>query len=356
MKSLHEHIAEALDGSKMTYSGKNREFVDVILENPEGKILILRRANYMKNFRACWGVIGGAVDVADKTPKDAAVRETAEETGISLSFNEVNNMKQLFDYKYKDGNVSHVFWTRLETKIDKVKISREHSKYEWIDFSAEKIDDRKWMPEVFNILQKWEQKPVNEKLVINKDYNSGKVKPKDDDDFMKIIDDALCEHFNKFGKVKGNFEVIDLNFIDTSDVKDFSYLFDSTCDERCKHIRYIDISDWDTSSVEDMHGMFTDCVHLESIGDISGWNVRRVSDFGRMFKGCYRITEIGDLSKWNVLSGKKFNRMFVWCSALKNIGNISGWNLDINKHDIKNMFKESGITKLPSWYDKKCCE
>lgn len=171
MKSLNKYLAEALDGSKMTYSGKNQDFVDVILENPEGKILILRRANYMKNFRTCWGVIGGAVDVADKTLKDAAVRETVEETGISLSFNEVNNMKQLFDYKYKDGNVSHVFWTRLETKIDKVKISREHSKYEWIDFSEEKIDDRKWMPEVFNILQKWEQTPVNERLIINKNYN-----------------------------------------------------------------------------------------------------------------------------------------------------------------------------------------
>lgn len=171
MKSLYEHITEALDGSKMTYSGKNQEFVDVILQNTEGKILILRRANYMKNFRTCWGVIGGAVDVADKTLKDAAVRETVEETGISLSFNEVNNMKQLFDYKYKDGNVSHVFWTRLETKIDKVQISREHSKYEWIDFSDEKIDDRKWMPEVFSILQKWEQTPVNERLIINKNYN-----------------------------------------------------------------------------------------------------------------------------------------------------------------------------------------
>ena len=33
--------------------------------------------------------------------------------------------------------------------------------------AEEKIDDRKWMPELFNILQKWEQTPVNEKLIIN---------------------------------------------------------------------------------------------------------------------------------------------------------------------------------------------
>ena len=61
---------------------------------------------------------------------------------------------------------------KLESDIN-VKISREHSKYEWVDFSEEKIDDCKWMPELFNILQKWEQTPVNdvnERLIINKNY------------------------------------------------------------------------------------------------------------------------------------------------------------------------------------------
>ena len=188
MKSLYEHITEALDGSKMTYSGKNGEFVDVILQNTEGKILILRRANYMQNFRTCWGVIGGSVDAKDKTHKDAAIRETREETGYELSFMEQNNMKHLFDYTYKNGNISHVYFVKLESDIN-VKISREHSKYEWVDFSEEKIDDRKWMPEVFNILQKWEQTPINERLIINKNYN----------DKVSSIDDLIKEyvHFNE---------------------------------------------------------------------------------------------------------------------------------------------------------------
>ena len=188
MKSLYEHIIEALDGSKMTYSGNNREFVDVILQNTEGKILLLRRANYMQNFRTCWGVIGGSVDAKDKTHKDAAIRETREETGYELSFMEQNNMKHLFDYTYKNGNISHVYFVKLESDIN-VKISREHSKYEWVDFSEEKIDDRKWMPEVFNILQKWEQTPINERLIINKNYN----------DKVSSIDDLIKEyvHFDE---------------------------------------------------------------------------------------------------------------------------------------------------------------
>lgn len=169
MISLCKYITEALDGSKMTYSGKNKEFVDVILQNTEGNILLLRRANYMHNFKTCWGVVGGSVEKTDKTHKDAAIRETREETGYELSLVEQNNMKYLFDYTYKDGNISHVYNVKLESDIN-VKISREHSKYEWVDFSEEKIDDRKWMPELFNILQKWEQTPVNERLIINKNY------------------------------------------------------------------------------------------------------------------------------------------------------------------------------------------
>ena len=185
MISLRKYITEALDGSKMTYSGKNKEFVDVILQNTEGNILLLRRANYMHNFKTCWGVVGGSVEKTDKTHKDAAIRETREETGYELSLVEQNNMKYLFDYTYKDGNISHVYNVKLESNIN-VKISREHSKYEWVDFSEEKIDDRKWMPELFNVLQKWEQTPVNERLIINKNYK----------DYEFNIDDLIQKYVN----------------------------------------------------------------------------------------------------------------------------------------------------------------
>ena len=169
MKRLTTYITEALDGTRMKYVGKNSEFVDAIIENQNGEILILRRANYMKNFRTCWSIVGGAIDKNDKDSKEAIIREIKEETGIELSFNEQNNMIKLFDYTYKNGNNTEVYYVKLDSDYD-IKISREHSKYEWIDFSQEKIDARKWVPEAFNILQKWEESSINEKLVINKNY------------------------------------------------------------------------------------------------------------------------------------------------------------------------------------------
>lgn len=171
MKSLNIYLTEALDGSRMKYTGKHTQFADIIIENEKGEILILRRANYMKNFRTCWCIPGGNVDAKDKNTVDTVVRETMEETGIEIDMAQQLKLKPIFTYKFENGNVSDIYYIKLENTPD-VKLSREHSKYEWVRFSDEKIDARKWVPETFTILQKWETKPMNEKLIVNKDYTS----------------------------------------------------------------------------------------------------------------------------------------------------------------------------------------
>lgn len=171
MKSLNTYLTEALEGSKMKYTGKHTQFADIIIENDKGEILILRRANYMKNFKTCWCIPGGNVDVKDKNTVDTVVRETMEETGIEIDMAQQLKLKPIFTYKFENGNVSDIYYIKLENTPD-VKLSREHSKYEWVRFSDEKIDGRKWVPETFTILQKWEQKPLNERLIVNKNYNA----------------------------------------------------------------------------------------------------------------------------------------------------------------------------------------
>merc|ERR1712151_1487228 len=50
-----------------------------------------------------------------------------------------------------------------------------------------------------------------------------------------------------------------------------------------------DISKWDVSGVEDMHGMFH---HARSFGgDISTWNVSSVKDMDNMFKEAVAFTQ-----------------------------------------------------------------
>lgn len=142
MKSLISIINESLQ----------KRYVDAILVSPDDKILILRRANYMKKFGGKWGFVGGSIDDKDKDSKAAIKREIKEETGWELTWNEEHEMK-LFDKINHQDNSSTEYWLiKLESEPE-IKISREHSKYEWYEIENDK--DYKWMPNVYQIIQKY---------------------------------------------------------------------------------------------------------------------------------------------------------------------------------------------------------
>jgi 8-oxo-dGTP pyrophosphatase MutT (NUDIX family) len=149
-----KHITDWINENK----GEIKHYVDGILVSDDEKILILRRANYMKNFGGQWGFVGGSVDKKDKNNKEAIIREIEEETKIKLTFNEQQKMKAI-DKQEHENNGSVVsdteYWLiKLESNPD-VKISREHSKYEWIDANTFKNKTFKFMPDVFHYIQKY---------------------------------------------------------------------------------------------------------------------------------------------------------------------------------------------------------
>ena len=149
-----KHITDWINENK----GEIKHYVDGILVSDDEKILILRRANYMKNFGGQWGFVGGSIDKKDKNNKEAIIREIEEETKIKLTFNEQQKMKAI-DKQEHENNGSVVsdteYWLiKLESNPD-VKISREHSKYEWIDANTFKNKTFKFMPDVFHYIQKY---------------------------------------------------------------------------------------------------------------------------------------------------------------------------------------------------------
>src|SRR5574344_1356251 len=90
------------------------------------------------------------------------------------------------------------------------------------------------------------------------------VSPRTKTDLEEIIKTIIIKEGNE----------CNLNFIDTSKIKDMSWLFSGTDFNG-------DISQWDVSNVSDMCGMFE---HSRFNGDISKWNVSRVENMSSMFE------------------------------------------------------------------------
>lgn len=157
MKTLKDKILE-------NQNNEIKHYVDGILIAPDNEILILQRANYLKNFRGKWGFVGGSVDKKDNSNKDAIIREIKEETGIELNNNEKKNMKVLEVHEHlgrpDDENVVSVvsdteYWIiRLDEKYD-IKISKEHQRYKWVNEETFKEKQGKYISDVYHYIEKY---------------------------------------------------------------------------------------------------------------------------------------------------------------------------------------------------------
>jgi hypothetical protein len=119
----------------------------------------------------------------------------------------------------------------------------------------------------------------------------------------------------------------DLNCIDTSRIRDMSWLFGS--DSLSYHSNPLskfngDISGWNVSNVENMTGIFAESSFK---GDISKWDVSNVKSFNRAFQ---EADFNGDISKWDVSGAEDMAWMFAESGFN---GNIGHWNVS----NVKNM-------------------
>lgn len=153
MKTLKDKIKENKEDI--------HHYVDGILIAPDNEILILQRANYLKNFRGQWGFVGGSVDKNDKTNKDAIIREIKEETGIELNVNEKRNMKNIGLHQHLGGNddkevIAYTeYWIiKLDKKYD-IKISKEHQRYTWVNEETFKEKQGKYMSDIYHYIEKY---------------------------------------------------------------------------------------------------------------------------------------------------------------------------------------------------------
>ena len=92
---------------------------------------------------------------------------------------------------------------------------------------------------------------------------------------------------------------------------DSSYIF-----SEYRSLTTLDLSNFDTSKVTNMSGMFKGCRNLTNL-DLSSFNTSNVTDMSRMFNLCYGLTNL-DLSNFDTSKVTNMSVMFCCCESLTN--------------------------------------
>ena len=132
--------------------------------------------------------------------------------------------------------------------------------------------------------------------------------------------------------------IIGLNYLNTSEVTDMSYMFNL-----CNRLERLNLSTFDTSKVKSMRCMFNICNSLTSI-NLSSFKTAKVTDMGYMFSLCESLTSL-DVSHFNTSKVYYMEDMFFMCSSLTSL-DVSHFNVS-NVLDMQRMFyKCSALTSL----------
>ena len=117
-----------------------------------------------------------------------------------------------------------------------------------------------------------------------------------------------------------------------------SYMFSG-----CSSLEKLDLSSFDTSSVENMSNMFYNCLSLQSL-NIKNFQTNCVTTMENMFYGCRSLQEL-DLYNFNTAKVVHLEKMFANCISLYSL-NIDSFKT-LNAINMSNMFKNcNSLTSL----------
>ena len=111
--------------------------------------------------------------------------------------------------------------------------------------------------------------------------------------------------------------------------------------DNCNELKSLDLSNFNTIKVINMHKMFEECFELEYL-DLSNFNTSNVVDMSFMFNKCYKLKEIKGINNFNYEKVNNIIEMFSDCYSLKMNNKVIS---DLNK-SIQKMEPVSKVKKL----------
>lgn len=126
LKRIQELRAD-LGMGKNTPTQTKQEYADTILFNKSGQILLAQRSAKDDFKPNKWWIVGGKIEQGE-TPKQGAIRELAEETGIKLS-----DLKFVEKANLPSGGISHRFAGVIKDDTPIHLKKDELQAYEWVN-------------------------------------------------------------------------------------------------------------------------------------------------------------------------------------------------------------------------------
>ena len=244
--------------------------------------------------------------------------KAAEELGISTSsiYSWQKTLAKL-PTPIQDGNGNLTF--TLEGKTYSLNVNSEEerervktevntnslAKYEWF---KEETGKRHWVL-------------YNTEMYEIKDFVSLYLHYKEDSNLIPIIPINATSCYSMF-KDCSRLITLDIRNFDTSGVIDMHYMF-----KNCSKLTSLDFTGFNTSNATDMSEMFCNCEALTKL-DLSNFNTRNVTNMYCMFNSCYNLIQL-DLSSFNTSNVTGMQAMFNYCKNLT--------SLDINSFDTSNV-------------------
>ena len=140
-----------------------------------------------------------------------------------------------------------------------------------------------------------------------------------------------------------NLTSIDLSRFNTSKVKDMNGFI-----QYSSKLTSLDLSSFDTSNVVDMSYMITDCNNIKSL-NLSNFNTSKVSGMIQMFASNSKLETIYVSNNWNTASVTSSDRMFSGCTKLKG----GAGTLYDDSHTDKTYARIDGGISSPGYFTEK---
>ena len=136
---------------------------------------------------------------------------------------------------------------------------------------------------------------------------------------------------------------VDVSTWNTHSIEDFSYMFSG-----CTSLTSLNVSGWNTGNAKKMDFLFSECNNVEVL-DVSNWETGNVTTLLRTFSGCKKVTTL-DVANWDIGKARNICAVFAKCESLTSI-DVENWNTEsaINMSYIFSECKNLKTVNVSKW-------